>query len=212
MPDRIVDAVKRPRLILASRSPRRIELLREAGYEFEIQPADVNEDDLPPGLTPTRVAGYLAQIKAQAIASRAPDAMVLGADTVVAIGSRMFGKADTVDEARAMLRASVGRQEVLTGVCVIGSGRRPVTEVARSVVEMRSMSDAELEAYLATGQWRGKAGAYGIQDHDPAGDPFVKLLEGEMSNVVGLPMRTVRNMLGDAGLWLEGDANPSRQS
>lgn len=193
-----------PRLILASRSPRRMELLSEAGYVFEIEPADIDESDLPAGLSPAQVASFLAESKATAVAARHADKndiIVLGADTVVAIAQLLYGKAETADEARAMLIALGGkRQEVLTGVSIGRPGQSPTTAVERSVVEMRSMNLAELNAYVASDQWRGKAGAYGIQDHDPASDPFVRLVEGEMTTVVGLPMGRVRRMLEAAGV------------
>jgi septum formation protein len=135
------------------------------------------------------------------VADQFADAVVLGADTVVALSDTMYGKAHSIEEARAMLTALGGRrQEVLTGVSVCRANRSPVTFVERSIVEMRAMTDDELDAYIASDQWRGKAGAYGLQDHDPASDPFVKLVEGEMTNVVGLPMDRVRRMLEDVGI------------
>ena len=201
-----------PRLILASRSPRRIELLTEAGYTFEIEPADIDESDVPIELSPADVARFLAQSKAMAIAGRHSDAanhvVVLGADTVIAVGPLMYGKADSIDEARAMLIALGGRrQEVLTGISICRPNQPPVTFVERSIVEMRAMTEIELAAYLASDQWRGKAGAYGIQDHEPTSDPFVRLIEGEMTNVVGLPMNRVRQMLAEAGI--SGTGNPA---
>jgi septum formation protein len=180
-------------------------LLTEAGYVFEVEPADLDESDLPARLSPADVARFLAQSKAMAIAARHANAaegvVVLGADTVVAVGPVMYGKAESTDEARAMLTALGGcRQEVLTGVSICRMNQPPMTIVERSVVVMRAMTDAELAAYLAGDQWRGKAGAYGIQDHEPASDPFVRLVEGEITNVVGLPMNRVRRMLADVGI------------
>lgn len=190
-----------PLLVLASRSPRRIELLRADGYAIQIAPADIDEESAPGDLTPAALAGYLAAQKAAAVAALFPGAVVLGADTVVAIGQTMFGKAPTPEAAREMLIAQAGqRQEVFTGVCVI-AGQMRETVVERSVVEMRPMGLTELDHYVASDQWRGKAGAYGIQDQNPELDPFVRLLEGDMTNVVGLPMTRVRQMLASAGVF-----------
>lgn len=193
---------ERQRFILASRSPRRVELLRAAGYAFETDPADIDESDVPAGKTPRQIAEHLALAKAQAVARRHPDAVVLGSDTVVAVGDRLFGKAESADEARAMLTALGGtRQSVITGVAVIVPGRpEPDVRSAESVVAMREMTREELEAYVSGGHWRGKAGAYGIQDHDPENDPFVRLVSGELTNVVGLPIELTRQMLEQAGV------------
>jgi septum formation protein len=185
------------RLVLASRSPRRVELLRDAGYVFDIDPADIDEDAVPASVTEKTLATYLATEKARVVAQRQPDAVVLGADTVVFSEQGQFGKADSPAAARAMLRALMGqRQSVITGVAMFTPGEvNPQVEAVVSVVEMRTMTDAELDAYLASDQWRGKAGAYGIQDHDPAADPFVRLVSGDFTNVMGLPMPEVIAML-----------------
>jgi septum formation protein len=166
-----------------------------------VQPADIDETDVPPFFSPHDMAGFLAIAKAGVIAARHPEAIVLGADTIVAVGDVAYNKAATPEAAREMLKTLGGaRQEVLTGVALLVPGHEPIAGVERSVVQMRPMSDAELDAYIASGQWVGKAGAYGIQDHDPQNDPFVRLVEGEMSNVVGLPMERVRELLEDAGV------------
>ena len=165
-------------------------------------PADIDESDVPAGLDPAELAMFLAESKARKIAAVHPDAFVLGADTVVSADGRLFGKADSDSDARAMLLQLAGtRQSVITGVSVMHAGKRYRQSASEaSVVAMRPMTDAELDAYVSGGDWRGKAGAYGIQDHDPAKDPFVRLVDGEMDNVVGLPMGRVRRMLADAGV------------
>jgi septum formation protein len=191
-----MEAVRRgrqPYLVLASRSPRRVEILRERGFDFRIDPADVDEDQIPEGLTPEQVAMVLARRKADAVAARHPGGCVLGADTVVAVGATLYGKAETPEEARRMLRQLSGTtQRVLTGVAVIwkAGGIRHI-DFAESLVEMDPFTDQQLEAYIASDQWRGKAGAYGIQDNDP----LVRIVSGSFSNVVGLPIERVVPML-----------------
>lgn len=190
------------RLILASASPRRSELLRESGYAFEVIPADVNEDDVPAELSPAAIAMHLAVAKAAVVAEANPAAWVLGADTIVAVGPRLFGKAADAGQARAMLKQLAGtRQDVITGIALVcrETGFEAV-DAEVSVVEMKAMTDAEIDAYVASEQWRGKAGAYGIQDQDPAGDPFVRHVSGTFSNVVGLPMDLVARLLSRAGV------------
>lgn len=203
MPDaRTPASPPRAALILASASPRRVELLRAAGFAFDVDPADIDEEAVPPGLAIDQVAAHLALAKAGHVALRHPHAVVLGADTIVDVDGRSFGKAATPDGARAMLRAQFGRrQRVVTGIAIVRpDGVAPIVESVVSEVEMRPMSDDELEAYVAGDQWRGKAGAYGLQDHDPAGDPFVRLVSGTFSNVVGLPIERVAELLARVGV------------
>ncbi|QOV88511.1 Maf family protein [Humisphaera borealis] len=185
------------RLILASGSPRRLELLREAGYAFDVHPADVDESDFPPSLSPAEIAELLANRKADTVARRFPDDLVLAADTVVALGNQMLGKPADADDARRILRSLSGTlHQVITAVvlCRASTGTR-LSKTVRSSVSMREMTDQELEAYIATGLWEGKAGAYGIQDNDP----FVTRIDGSLTNIVGLPMEQTRAMLSDCG-------------
>jgi nucleoside triphosphate pyrophosphatase len=186
------------RLILASASPRRQELLREAGYAFEVHPADLDESDHPTGLDPAALAAYLADRKAEAVAARFPDAVVLAADTVVALGSRALGKPADAKHAREMLASLAGTNHaVVTGVTVLcrSRGVRGQTVVTSSVY-MRPLSRAEIDAYVATGHWQGKAGGYGIQDRDP----FVIRITGSLTNIVGLPMDETKRLLQEAGV------------
>jgi septum formation protein len=186
------------RLILASASPRRQELLREAGYVFDVQPADVDESDHPPGLEPAALAAYLADRKADAVAARFPEAVVLAADTVVALGATALGKPDDARHARAMLASLAGtNHSVVTGVTVLCRARGVREQVVvTSSVHMRRLTPAEIDAYVATGQWQGKAGGYGIQDQDP----FVTRITGSLTNIVGLPIDETRGLLREAGV------------
>ena len=196
-------AVPAPRLILASASPRRQELLREAGYEFTVVPADVDESDHPPGLPPGGLALYLAEKKAEAVAARCPGDVVLAADTVVALGDRLLGKPEGAEDARRMLAALSGTTHaVLTGVAVLRrSAGWSARRLASSDVHMRRLTPAEIDAYVAGGQWQGKAGGYGIQDPDP----FVTRITGSLSNIVGLPMEVTVEMLREAGVEASED-------
>ena len=189
------------RLILASASPRRRELLRQSGFDPIVHPANIDEDAVPPGLSPRELALHLARSKALAVAGIFPDDLVLGADTVVAVGASCMSKPADQADARRMLRLLSGTtHQVITGVCLLGQARKLcVLKVIQSTVRMRPLSEAQIEACLADGQWRGKAGAYGIQDNDP----FVQRIDGSYSNIVGLPMEATARMLADAGIFTQ---------
>lgn len=194
------EASKRPmqrrRLILASASPRRQELLREAGYTFDVRPADIDESIYPPGLSPGELALYLAEKKAQTIAASFDDEVVLAADTVVALDGSIFGKPADRDDARRMLsRLSGTTHWVLTGIAVVCQSISFCrSRVVESSVQMRPLSAGEMEAYLDTSNWQGKAGGYGIQDPDP----FVTRITGSLTNIVGLPMEEAVELLAAA--------------
>jgi septum formation protein len=187
-----------PRLVLASASPRRQQLLHEAGYVFEVDPADIDEDNVPPGLLPGGIAEHLAFAKAQAVAQRHPDDVVLAADTVVAFGDRPLGKPTDADDARRMLQLLGGTTHlVMTGVSVIHRAAKFVrSSRVTSAVHMRPLAPDEVEAYVASNEWQGKAGGYGIQDQDP----FVTRMSGCHTNIVGLPMTDTRKLLAEAGV------------
>lgn len=187
-----------PRLILASRSPRRIELLREAGFAFDTIPADIDEEAYADTLSPVGVAEFLARGKAEVVAHEHPDAVVLGADTIVALGDTLLGKPEDPDHARWMLNQLAGSTHVVvSGACVIhhASGRVDVQHSV-STVSMRPLAPQEIDLYVASGDWRGKAGGYGIQDRDP----FVTNMGGSLSNIVGLPMELAVPMLSAMGV------------
>jgi len=202
-------SARRARVVLASASPRRRELLARAGLDFEIDPAHVDET-LAPGVEPVAAARELSERKARAVARRhAEPAFVLGADTVVALerghGSwELFAKPDSPEEAAAMLRALSGtRHAVVTGLCVVRtSDQRAFLESERTWVTMRALAAPEIEAYVSTGEWRDKAGGYAIQE---SADRFVTALEGGgFDNVVGLPVARALALLRLAGACLAG--------
>lgn len=192
------------RLILASASPRRQSLLREAGYVFDVHPADIDESAHPPNLRPPELAKHLAMAKAQAIAQHHPEDVVLAADTIVTFGEQVLGKPADPDHARRMLRLLSGTTHlVITGVAVVHVSEN-LSKASRvlSAVRMRNLKDDEIERYVASKQWEGKAGGYGIQDDDP----FVTRMTGSHSNIVGLPMEETQWLLAEAGI------HPARHS
>lgn len=189
----------RARLILASASPRRRALLAEAGYEFEVDPSDIDEPEPVPGVDPAFYAANLAWRKAVAVARRRKTGLILAADTVGAVDGEILNKPGDRADAERMIRLQEGRDsDVLTAVCLFRAERWEWTGVVEtSVVRFRAITDAEREAYLDSGRWEGKAGAYGVQD----ADPFVDVAGGSFSNVVGLPMERLETLLrGHTGL------------
>lgn len=198
------------RLILASSSPRRQSLLSEAGYAFEISPAEIDEESYPPGLLPSGVAEYLAYTKASVVANKFPEDVVLGADTVVAFGDQLLGKAKDADDARRIISLLSGTTHlVITGVAVIHRAKKFERRTrVLSAVRMRNMSSDAVDKYIATGDWIGKAGAYGIQDSDP----FVSRLTGSHTNIVGLPMDVTKTLLAEAGILPVQHSAPSPHS
>lgn len=188
--------MSRPELVLASASPRRIELLALVGIAPDrVDPADIDETPLKDE-TPARLAARLAAAKSQAAAARSPDAVVLAADTVVAVGRRLLEKAADEAEAARFLKLLSGRNHrVFTGVAVTALGRT-TRRVVDTRVSFKVLSDAEIAAYVASGEWRGKAGGYGIQGRAGA---FVTRLVGSYPAVMGLPLFETVNLLNGAG-------------
>lgn len=186
----------RPELVLASASPRRVELLALVGITPDrIDPADIDETPLKEE-TPPRLAARLASEKARAVAERSPDAMVLAADTVVAVGRRLLEKAADEAEAVRFLKLLSGRNHrVFTGVAVMANGKL-TQRVVDTRVTFKVLSDAEISSYVASGEWTGKAGGYGIQGRAGA---FVSRIVGSYPAVMGLPLYETVNLLSGAG-------------
>ncbi|WOF72955.1 Maf family nucleotide pyrophosphatase [Parvibaculaceae bacterium PLY_AMNH_Bact1] len=186
----------RPQLVLASASPRRLDLLRQVGIVPDmVAPADLDETPGPTEL-PRVYAERLAAEKAAAVAANHDGALVLAADTVVACGRRILPKAETEDEARTCLNLLSGRaHRVYTGISLIKGGRQ-VTKSVMTRVQMSRLSDADLDAYIASAEWQGKAGGYAIQGLAAA---FIRGLNGSYSNVVGLPLHETVNLLKGSG-------------
>jgi septum formation protein len=176
----------RPGLLLASSSPRRLALLRQIGIEPDrVEAPDIDETPEPREL-PRRLAARMAEAKARAVEGRAPGCYVLAADTVVACGRRILPKALSRDDAARCLALLSGRRHrVLGGVCVLAPDGRIARRLVTTVVRMKRLGTAEVELYLESGEWRGKAGGYAIQGRAEA---FVPAINGSYSNVVGLPL------------------------
>lgn len=163
-----------------------------------VYPADIDEDDVPPNLLPADLAEYLARRKAAVVAERFADDVVLAADTVVSHATTLLGKPKDASHARRMLTLLAGTiHTVITGVAVVHAAMN-FTRHARvlSSVHMRPLSNEEITKYVASNEWQGKAGGYGIQDPDP----FVTRIGGCHTNIVGLPMHTTAELLGAAGI------------
>jgi septum formation protein len=182
------------KLILASSSPRRRQLLQEAGYEFEIVPPDeAAECGVCSGESPPEMVSRLAYQKAADVAGRIDTGLVLGCDTVAECAGRILGKPADEDRAREMLELLSGRQHrVYSGLCLwrVPDGE-PRVEVDCTTLLMRALSRQEIDEYLAGGLWVGKAGAFGLQDRLG----WLEIVEGSASNVVGLPLERLADML-----------------
>jgi septum formation protein len=181
------------KLILASGSPRRRQLLAEVGYEFEVDPSDEDEPGPAAGVDPRDYAAGLAWRKARAVARRRGAGLILAADTVCAVGGEILNKpADRADAERMIRLQEGGDADVITGLCLHRGDRDEwIGAVELSVVRFRALSDVERADYLDSGRWEGKSGAYGVQD----GDPFVSVARGSFSNVVGLPLERLAALL-----------------
>jgi septum formation protein len=192
--------VNQPRLILASASPRRLELLARVGVvPHAVDPADIDET---PGKAelPAPHAARVAAEKAAAVAARHPGALVLAADTVVAAGRRILPKAESEDQARACLALLSGRRHrVHSAVTLVDAAGKARHRLSTSIVAFKRLTVAEIDAYIAGGEWRGKAGGYAIQG---SAEAYVRFLSGSHSGVVGLPLYETRALLVAAGLVL----------
>lgn len=180
-------------VVLASRSPRRIELIAQLGITPDIVPADIDETPLS-GEQPAEYVQRLASSKARAVQERlATDAFVLGADTTVDLDGSIFGQPEDEADARRMLKALSARtHRVHTGVAVVGPTTSQVL-VVTSMVTFEPVTDALLDWYIGTGEWQGKAGSYAIQG---LGGTLVQSTRGSMSNIIGLPLRETAQLLG----------------
>ena len=179
------------RILLASRSPRRADLLSSAGYTYDVMPGDVNET-VHPGENPGNYVARMARAKAAVVAKGYPDRFVLSADTVVVIDGAILGKPLDAEHAQVMLEQLSGRiHEVLTGVTV-SHGQSVITQVERTRVRFRKLTPNEIAAYVGSGEFQDKAGGYAIQG---LASRFVDHIEGSYSNVVGLPIALVDYLL-----------------
>lgn len=182
--------------IVASASPRRREILTNAGYQFEVIPSDADEN-INGVMTPEETVCELSRRKALAVLENNKDAVVFGCDTVVAIGNEILGKPENDEDAKRMLKMLSGRvHTVSTGVCVTDANK---TEVFANTTEVEffELSDETIESYIATGECSDKAGAYGIQGY---GSVLVKRIRGDYFSVMGLPVSETARVLDKFGI------------
>ena len=187
-------------LILASQSPRRRELLAMLGLDFTIVTADIDET-MNPDLSVAEAVAEVCERKAAAVGAAYPDDLIIAADTIVVVDDRVLGKPHSEDEAREMLRSLSGRSHtVMTAYCLWQNGQAD-THVEQTHLRFKPLSDAEIDAYIATGSPMDKAGAYGIQDQAAI---FVEGLEGDYYNVMGLPVCALVKGLRKRGVAVLG--------
>ena len=190
----------KPRLILASASPRRRELLEEAGYPFGVVASGVEEPEPDDSTSPAAYAAHLAWRKAAVVAQQRKAGLILGADTVCAVKGQILNKPRDRADAARMIRLQEGHDtEVISGICLFRADREEwIGAIEVSVVRFKPLTDLERSAYLDSGRWEGKSGGYGVQDRDP----FVAVVRGSFSNVVGLPMERLAALLESyPALW-----------
>jgi len=190
--------VKRPRLILASESPRRRDLLQQAGIEFSVVPSEFDENSVKQ-LSPNAYVKFLAESKALNVSQKYPDSWILGADTIVLIEDTILGKPACDEEARAMLKRLSGRiHQVLTGYCICHKNKACFfCDTVATQVHFKELTQAEIDWYIRSGEPFDKAGAYAIQG---IGTFLVKRIDGSYTNVVGLPVCEVFDFLVTHGV------------
>jgi septum formation protein len=184
------------RVVLASGSPRRHELLNLIGIPHEVRPANIDET-IRPRETPQRHAERLAREKASAVATRDPNLITVAADTIVVINRKVLGKPASVDQAAAMLRQLSGREHKVVTAVAVSRGRKLRSAVEEVRVRFRTLSDGDIDAYIATGEPMDKAGAYGIQGY---GATIVESVDGDYFSVMGLSLVRLVGLLRDVGV------------
>ncbi len=184
------------RVILASGSPRRHELLNLVGIQHDVRPANIDET-IRPRETPRRHAERLAREKASAVATRDPNLITIGADTIVVINRKVLGKPASVDQAAAMLRQLSGREHTVVTAIAVARGRKLRSAVEEVRVKFRSLRADEIDAYIATGEPMDKAGAYGIQGY---GATIVECVDGDYFSVMGMSLVRLVGLLRDVGV------------
>ncbi len=185
----------KPFFILASASPRRRRLLTEAGYNFEVVPSNIDESAFDDErLIPADYARRLALAKALDVAEKEPDNLVIGADTVVDCDGQIVGKPADAAQAGAIIRRLFSKpHKVITALAIVRlADNTKIVASDTTVVYPKKMNDRQIARHIASGRWRGKAGAYAIREH---GDEFVEQIEGSLTNVMGLPMELLKRLM-----------------
>ncbi|MCD6175327.1 MAG: septum formation protein Maf [Planctomycetes bacterium] len=201
-----MEDIQKSQFILASASPRRRDLLAQAGYCFEIIPSAVDESAYDTdGMTSEEHTKVLALAKARDVAARFPNAVVVGSDTVVDLDGEIIGKPDDADHAEEITRKLFSKpHKVITGLAMVCIEKDiEIVESDTTVVYPRQLTEAQIAGHITNGQWQGKAGAYGIQE---TGDEFVERIDGSFTNVMGLPMELTERLLKRFDIW----PNPSK--
>ena len=191
-----MEPVRVSQFILASASPRRRDLLRKAGYCFEIVPSGVDESKYDiNGISSEEHTKILALAKARDVAVRFPNAIVVGSDTVVDLDGEIIGKPDDVAHAEKIIRKLFSKAHgVITGLALVCMENNiEIVEADTTIVYPRQLTESQIADHIQNGQWQGKAGAYGIQE---TGDEFVERIDGSFTNVMGLPMELTEHLLG----------------
>lgn len=184
-----------PKLILASASPRRKELLTKAGYKFEVVVSKIDESIFPTeNIEPAEYAKRLALAKAKDVSARFSDCFVLGADTVVDFNGEIIGKpADSKDAERIIRKIFSAPHKVITAVAIVGKNSGfEIVESDTTIIYPKELTDAKIAEHIEGGSWLGKSGAFGITEN---GDDFIERIEGSLTNVMGLPMELLERML-----------------
>jgi septum formation protein len=184
------------RVVLASASPRRRQLLELIGIAHEVRPANIDES-MRPRENPRRHAERLAREKASAIAKRDPDLITIAADTIVVVNRKVLGKPKDAEDAARMLAMLSGREHLVTTAVAVARGKKLRSAVEEVRVKFRRLRDDEIDAYIATGEPMDKAGAYGIQGY---GATIVERIEGDYFAVMGLPIVRLIGLLRDVGV------------
>ncbi|MHC4289705.1 MAG: Maf family protein [Planctomycetota bacterium] len=196
-----MEEIRTTQFILASASPRRRDLLRKAGYCFEIIPSNVDESKYDTnGITSEKHTKILALAKAKDIAAKFPNAVVMGSDTVVDLDGEIIGKPDHAEHAEEITRKLFSKpHKVITGLALVCIEKSiEIVEADTTIVYPRKLTEAQIADHITNGQWEGKAGAYGIQE---TGDEFVDHIDGSFTNVMGLPMEMTERLLEKIGIF-----------
>ncbi|MHC5146577.1 MAG: Maf family protein [Planctomycetota bacterium] len=196
-----MEEIRTTQFILASASPRRRDLLRKAGYCFEIVPSAVDESKYDTnGITSEKHTKILALAKAKDIAAKFPNAVVMGSDTVVDLDGEIIGKPDHAEHAEEITRKLFSKpHKVITGLALVCIEKSiEIVEADTTIVYPRKLTEAQIADHITNGQWEGKAGAYGIQE---TGDEFVDHIDGSFTNVMGLPMEMTERLLEKIGIF-----------
>jgi septum formation protein len=195
-----METPKEVQFILASASPRRQDLLRQAGYHFAVEPSCIDERAFEQNASDSQqLSKQLALAKALEVARRYPEQVVVGADTVVDADGRIIGKPDDAAHAEQITRLLFNRpHKVITGVAVVCRAKDvQIVEADISTIYPRQLTEQQIAAHIASGNWQGKAGAYGIQE---SGDEFILRVDGSYTNVMGLPIERIKQILSSMGI------------